>query len=71
VTRVRVTVDPTRCAASQTCIRIAPRHFELIGAQHARATQQSFPDEELGLLAEAEDSCPTGAIRVEPTGGAT
>jgi ferredoxin len=66
-----VTVDPTRCAASQTCIRIAPGHFELTTAQHARATQPSFPDEDLELVAEAEGSCPTGAIRVDTTSGST
>ena len=65
---LRVTVDPNLCAASQTCMRIAPGHFELTAERHARATRPAFASEDVKLLHEVEDSCPTGAIRVLSAG---
>ena len=65
---IRVTVDPKLCAASQTCMRIAPGRFELAAEGYARATRAAFAHEDAELLHDAEDSCPTGAIRVAPAG---
>ena len=60
-----VRVDPRRCVASQTCLRIAPDHFELTSENHAIPTHASFAEADLELLYEAEASCPTGAIQVD------
>jgi ferredoxin len=59
-----VTVDPRRCVASQTCVRLAPDHFELTPESHAQPTRGAFAEDDLELLREAEESCPTGAIHV-------
>jgi ferredoxin len=61
---ISVTVDPRRCVASGTCLRIAPLHFELAADSHAVPTRPSFAEGDLELLYEAEESCPTEAIQV-------
>jgi ferredoxin len=63
--RVVVKVDPRKCVANQTCLRTAPGLFELVPEGHSRPTRAEFTEADLQLLQEAEDSCPTGAIRVE------
>ena len=63
--RVVVTVDPRACVANQTCLRTAPGLFELLPEGHSQPTRSEFTEAELQFLEEAEDSCPTGAIRVE------
>ena len=63
--RVVVTVDPRTCVANQTCLRTAPGLFELVPEGHSQPTRSEFAEADLPLLREAEDSCPTGAIRVE------
>jgi ferredoxin len=66
-----IDVDPRRCVASQTCVRIAPKHFELVDHTHARSTGAAIADDELEQLYDAEESCPTGAIRVVVTEGSS
>jgi ferredoxin len=63
--KVVVTVDPRACVANQTCLRTAPGLFELDPEGYSRPTRSEFTEADLPLLEEAEDSCPTGAIRVE------
>ena len=63
--KVVVTVDPRICVANQTCLRTAPGLFELLPEGHSQPTRSEFAEADLPLLREAEDSCPTGAIRVE------
>jgi ferredoxin len=63
--KVVVTVDPRTCVANQTCLRTAPGLFELVPEGHSQPTRSEFTEADLQLLEEAEDSCPTGAIRVE------
>jgi ferredoxin len=63
--KIVVTVDRRRCVANQTCLRTAPGLFELVPEGHSRPTRLEFAVADLTLLHEAEDSCPTGAIRVE------
>ena len=63
--RVVVIVDPRTCVANQTCLRTAPGRFELLPEGHSQPTRSEFTEADLPLLQEAEDSCPTGAIRVE------
>ncbi len=62
---IAVTVDPRRCVASQTCVRAEPGLFELGPGGFSRPTRARFTEDDLPRLLEAEDSCPTGAIRVE------
>lgn len=64
----RITVDETRCAASTTCVLVAPDLFEIpAGADSAHVKTAVVEDEEMIELArEAEESCPTLAILVEP-----
>lgn len=63
--KIVVTVDPRKCVANQTCLRTAPGLFELVPEGRSRPTRSEFAEADLPLLQEAEDSCPTGAIRVE------
>lgn len=67
---VCVTVDEGRCAASTTCILIAPDLFELPpDADTTRVKIARVEDaEQVELAREAEDSCPTQAISVTPAG---
>jgi ferredoxin len=61
-------VDRRKCMANQQCIQLAPSLFELAPAGHSRtkrADETDFTAEDLPLLTEARDRCPTGAITVE------
>jgi len=63
--KVVVTVDPRLCVANQMCVRTAPGLFELVPEGHSHPTRSEFTEADLQVLRDAEDSCPTGAIRVE------
>lgn len=65
--RCRITVDESRCAASTTCVLVAPDLFELpAGADSAHVKVAVIDDPALIELArEAEESCPTLSIVVE------
>lgn len=65
---VRIRVDEDLCSASTTCVMLAPALFEMpSGAITAVVKVAEVDDPELVALArEAEDSCPTEAIVVEP-----
>ena len=63
--KVVVTVDPRTCVANRTCLRTAPGLFELDPEGYSQPTRSEFTEADLPLLEEAEDSCPTGAIRIE------
>ncbi len=63
--KVVVTVDPRTCVANRTCLRTAPSLFELKPEGYSQPTRSEFTEADLPLLEEAEDSCPTGAIRIE------
>ncbi len=67
--KIVVTVDPRRCVANQTCLRTAPGLFMLLPEGHSQPTRSDFTQTDLPSLEEAEDSCPTGAIRLEITDG--
>ena len=58
-------VDPRACVANQMCLRTAPGLFKLVPEGYSQPTRSEFTEADLPLLQEAEDSCPTGAIRVE------
>jgi ferredoxin len=64
----RITVDETRCAASTTCVLVAPDLFEIpSGADSAHVrTAVVEGDDLIALARDAEESCPTLAIVVEP-----
>jgi len=62
VTRVVVTVDTERCVGSATCLVVAPGSFALDEHDHSGPTAQAAAD--LDGVREAEQLCPTGAIRV-------
>lgn len=67
--KVVVTVDPRRCVASQTCLRTAPGLFTILPEGHSQPTRPDFTEADVPCLEEAEDSCPTGAIRLELVDG--
>jgi ferredoxin len=63
----RITVDEGRCAASTTCVLVAPDLFELPpdgDTAHVKAALVDDPGL-IELAREAEESCPTGAIQVD------
>jgi ferredoxin len=63
--KVVVTVDPRACVANQACKSAAPGLFELVPNGYSQPTRNDFEESDLPSLYEAEDHCPTGAIRVE------
>jgi ferredoxin len=63
--RLSVTIDPVVCACTGYCVEVAPAVFELEGDG---PTVVIDPHPPLGLaddVREAENLCPTQAIRVE------
>jgi ferredoxin len=68
VDRLEVSIDPLVCACTGYCVQIVPAVFDLTGDG---PTVVLVPRPSLGLLdelREAENLCPTQAIRVELTG---
>jgi len=62
---IQARVDPRKCMANQVCTAIAPALFELGAAGYSRLQRSNFTPADLALLREAEENCPTGAIRIE------
>lgn len=64
----RLRVDPDVCAASGTCVFLAPRTFAIdedAGVAHV-VDQAGDPLED---VRDAVDACPTGAIALDESGG--
>jgi ferredoxin len=51
--------------ANQMCKRVAPGLFELGADGTSHPTRDVWTPEDVPLLAEAEENCPTGAISLE------
>jgi ferredoxin len=64
----RITVDESRCAMSTTCALVAPALFEIPSDGDTAVVKVAVVDdpELVELAREAEESCPTQAILVEP-----
>jgi ferredoxin len=62
VNEVDVEVDGRLCAGSTWCLTVAPGAFEIGPTGRARPLADVSASRE--QLAEAEESCPVGAIRV-------
>lgn len=63
-----VTVDPAKCQATGYCMKIAPAAFKLDGTGPARFEPDRPGDVDKDALIEAEDTCPTRAIKVTRAG---
>lgn len=62
---MRVTVDRQLCQGTGFCQRLLPRVFQVEAGKSTVVDER--PGEEFRVaLEEAEDLCPTGAVRVEP-----
>lgn len=59
---IRVHLDHDRCVANQMCKRVAPGLFELGADGTSHPTRDVWTPEDVPLLEEAEENCPTGAI---------
>lgn len=71
MTGARVTVDPDLCIGSAECVRIAPDAFQIDESRGVSVPQPGAGAADLGVLAEAVGSCPSGALRVvDPKGNA-
>jgi ferredoxin len=67
---VSVTVDKGRCVGSATCLIVAPGSFEL--DEHDRSEPTAPVITDVAGAEQAEQLCPTGAIRltrIEPPQG--
>jgi ferredoxin len=64
VTGAQVTVEPDLCIGSADCVRILPDAFQIDETRGISVPQPVAGSADLGLLAEAVRSCPSGAIRV-------
>lgn len=63
---VRISVEPTRCRASQTCIRYAGDLFAFPDDSESAVARVEVVDDPalIELAREAAESCPTAAITV-------
>jgi ferredoxin len=69
VDRLEVTIDPLVCACTGYCVQIAPAVFDLPDDDGPTVILDPHPPMDLiHELREAENLCPTQAIRVELTG---
>ena len=60
---MRVVVDRDVCETHGQCVLVAPEVFSLVDGELAYVTE---PDDSLrGKVEDAEEICPTGAIRIE------
>lgn len=62
---MRVSVDDEVCAGHGVCTVLCPEVFVLEDAGYARAVVQKVPAEHEAAVREAENRCPTRAIRVQ------
>ena len=63
---VRVTVDEETCIGCGACVAIAPDIFELdTSTMKSKVKKQPETDEEVELVKQAAEACPTGSIKVE------
>jgi ferredoxin len=69
VTEAQVTVDPDLCIGSAECVRILPDAFQIDETRGISVPQPAASSADIGLLAEAVRSCPSGAIRVTDAHG--
>jgi ferredoxin len=60
--RVVVSVDKERCVGSATCLIVAPDNFLL--DEHDRSEPTETVTTEVTAVEQAEQLCPTGAIRI-------
>jgi ferredoxin len=65
----QVTVGPDLCIGSAECVRILPDGFQIDESRGVSVPQPAARSADLGLLAEAVRSCPTGALRVVDSNG--
>jgi ferredoxin len=63
--RLSVRIDPDICACTGYCVEVAPAVFELDGEGPTVVLSPHPPLELAGEVREAENLCPTSAIRVE------
>ncbi|ASW54304.1 ferredoxin [Plantactinospora sp. KBS50] len=61
---VRVIVDKERCVGSSTCLVVGEGNFVL--DEHDRAEPTAPVTADVAAVEQAEQLCPTGAIRVVP-----
>ena len=58
-----VEVDRNLCSGHSVCVAIAPGIFHLAGDEIVEITHVGTSDEEVGLIQEAIEACPSGALR--------
>jgi ferredoxin len=75
--KVTVHIDPSTCILAANCVGIEPKLFQIGGEPYAelidgsgmsQGTKYTFEatDEQLEMVEEAVESCPTRAISMEP-----
>lgn len=68
---LKIVIDKAKCEGTEYCVRIAPEAFRLGPDDKAEALRQDFGPAESAMLREAEQTCPTSAIRVHEDEGAS
>jgi len=61
---MKVTVDPSLCAASANCVSVCPQVFKLVG-EVSEVKVDVVPSEHESACRQAAEQCPTGAISIE------
>lgn len=68
---LKIGIDKAKCEGTEYCVRIAPEAFRLGPDDKAQALRQDFGPATFAMLREAEQTCPTSAIRVYEDDGAS
>jgi ferredoxin len=66
--QLRVEVDRDECEANAVCVGIAPEVFELDDDEVLHILVEQPPDELVGRVRDAVDSCPKRALFVREAG---
>jgi len=61
---LKIVIDKQKCEATEYCVRIAREAFRLGPDGKAEAIDQDFGPDASETLRDAEQTCPTSAIRV-------
>jgi ferredoxin len=69
MTAAQVTVDRDLCIGSAECVRILPDAFQIDESLGVSVPQPTAGSADLGLLAGAVRSCPTGALHAVDENG--
>lgn len=61
----KIVIDRSRCTGLGICEAFAPNYFEVDDAGEPLVLREEFDTEDLGIVEQAINSCPTRALKVD------